>query len=263
MERQGQQPPSLEQRLNREIIRPDSRITTIVSGGMDSITLMYFALTKTTPDKVTALSFDYGQRHKKELERAREICADLGVNHRVVDLSGVSQILTSSLTSDQDVPHGHYAEDNMRATVVPNRNAIMLSIAYGAAISNGSETLLYGAHTGDHAIYPDCRPEFVKALDKAFRTGNKGFGNTRIKAPFVEITKSEIAKVGLELGVPYEKTWSCYEGQERPCMGCGTCVERTEAFLDNNVPDPLLTADEWQTAVQLHAEAVRNYEASK
>lgn len=262
MERGGQQ-MSLEQRVNREIIRPDSRITTIVSGGMDSVTLLHFALTKTSPDKVTALSFDYGQRHRKELEYARQMCADLGVAHRVVDLSGVSQILTSSLTSEQDVPHGHYAEDNMKATVVPNRNAIMLSIAYGAAISNGSENLLYGAHAGDHFVYPDCRPEFVKALDKAFRVGNKGFGNTRIKAPFVEISKSEIVKLGLEMGVPYEKTWSCYEGQERPCMGCGTCVERTESFLDNGVADPLLTPEEWTQAVQLHSEAVKNYEANK
>lgn len=260
MERREQsQVPSIEMRMQKEHIIPGSQITTIVSGGMDSVTLLYYALSKTSPEKVTALSFDYGQKHKKELDRAVEICGELGVRHKIVQLHSLTDLLHSSLTSEDAVPHGHYAEDNMRQTVVPNRNAIMLSMAYGAAISNESDYLLYGAHSGDHFIYPDCRPEFVEALNHAFRLGNKGFGDTRIIAPFGNISKSEIATVGLELGVPYEKTWSCYEGQERPCLGCGTCIERTEAFIDNNHPDPLLTADEWTKAVANHAEAVKRY----
>lgn len=252
---------SLEDRLNRERLKPNSYMTTILSGGMDSTTLLYYALSKTSPDRVKVLSFYYGQRHRKELECATKICADLGVDHKVVDISTIQGFLKSSLTSpEQAVPHGHYAEENMRQTVVPNRNAIMLSIAYGYSISNGSDYLVYGAHTGDHFIYPDCRPIFVKKLNDAFRKGNEGFGDTRIVAPFSHISKSEIVTVGLRLGVPFEKTWSCYEGQERPCLACGTCVERTEAFLDNNTQDPLLSFEEWDRARAIHSQAKEAYE---
>lgn len=237
---------SLKLRLNHEILRPNCKMTIIVSGGMDSTTLLYYALSKTISDKVIALSVDYGQKHKKELEQAKEICRKLDVEHRIIDLKSVSSLLKSSLTSDEKVPHGHYAEDNMKATVVPNRNAIMLSLAYGVAISNKSKYLLYGAHAGDHFIYPDCRPEFVKALDKAFRIGNKGFGNTKIKAPFNYLSKSEIVTLGIELGVPYEYTWSCYEGQKTACGECGTCTERVLAFADNNVKDPIEYEKGWE-----------------
>jgi len=249
-----------EEIIRSEEIEQGSRITTIVSGGMDSITMLYLALTKTTPDKVVALSFNYGQKHSKELQQAKFIAEGLGVKHNVIDLQSASDLLVSSLTKEEkEVPHGHYAEETMRATVVPNRNAIMLSIAYGVALSNGSKYLLYGAHTGDHFIYPDCRPEFVDALDNAFKIGNKGFGDTSIVAPFREVSKSIIASVGLKLSVPYERTWSCYEGQDRPCLHCGTCVERTEAFLDNESKDPLLTDAEWAEAVAFHAQATEEY----
>jgi len=253
--------PSLEDRLNRERIRPDSFVTTILSGGMDSTTLLYYILSKTTPDRVRVLSFFYGQRHNKELNFALATCADLGVDHKVVDISSVQSLLKSSLTTpEQGVPHGHYAEENMKQTVVPNRNAIMLSIAYGYAISNKSDYLVYGAHTGDHFIYPDCRPIFVKKLNDAFRKGNEGFGDVKIIAPFSYLSKSEIVTVGLRLGVPFEKTWSCYEGQDRPCLACGTCVERTEAFLDNNTQDPLLTADEWNKAKEIYYKSKESYQ---
>ncbi len=254
---------SFEERLDEVLIEPQSKITTIISGGMDSVTLLYHALSKTSPDKIFAISFNYGQKHKKELECAKAICNQWGINHNIVDLSQASLLLKSSLTSnDQAVPHGHYAEQNMKQTVVPNRNAIMLSIAYGAAISNGSKYLLYGAHTGDHFIYPDCRPEFVEALDKALKIGNEGFGDVSILAPFKGISKSEIVTLGVKLKVPYQYTWSCYEGNLRPCGQCGTCVERVESFLDNNLVDPLLTNDEWVKAVKYHNEASKKFKSS-
>lgn len=252
----------LNRRLNKTFIEKGKKITVIVSGGMDSITLLYYALSKTDAKNIAVLSFDYGQKHKKELDNAKSITSDLGIKHDVVDLQSTTKLLESSLTSkDKEVPHGHYAEENMKATVVPNRNAIMLSIAYGVAISNGSKYLLYGAHTGDHFIYPDCRQEFVVALDEALAIGNEGFGDVELLAPFGYISKSEIAKVGIQLKVPFEKTWSCYEGKERPCLECGTCVERTEAFMDNHSKDPLLTNEEWEKAVAIHGKVEKEYKS--
>ena len=137
----------------------------------------------------------------------------------------------------------------MRQTVVPNRNAIMLSIAYGYAVSIKADKLYFGAHSGDHFVYPDCRPEFAGALNTALRIGNEGFADVSLLAPFNEMSKTDIARRGFELKVPFERTWSCYRGEERPCLKCGTCVERTEAFLDNDKQDPLLTDNEWRDAV--------------
>lgn len=223
------------------------KIVTILSGGMDSTTLLFEALGQ--GNEVHAISFNYGQKHKKELEKAKELCKELNVTHHIVDISGVKDLLVSALTSNAEVPEGHYAEDNMKQTVVPNRNAIMLSIAYGYAVSINADRLYFGAHSGDHFVYPDCRPEFATALDTALRIGNEGFAYVSLLAPFNKMSKTDIAKRGFELKVPFEKTWSCYKGEERPCLKCGTCVERTEAFLDNNRQDPLLTDNEWQDAV--------------
>lgn len=242
----------IEERIQKEFIFPESKITTILSGGMDSTTLLYYLLSKTTKDKMNVLSFNYGQKHKKELVQAELICRELGIQYHLVDLSSIQDLLKSSLTSTEEIPHGHYAEENMKQTVVPNRNAIMLSIAYGAAISDESKYLVYGAHTGDHFIYPDCRPVFVRELDLALRTGNEGFGDVKIIAPFSTISKAEIVTLGLKLHVPFEKTWSCYEGESRPCGKCGTCVERTEAFLQNDTKDPLLDDIEWKEAVKFY-----------
>jgi 7-cyano-7-deazaguanine synthase len=249
-------------RLEKDHILRNSRITTIISGGMDSATLLYFAVARTSEENVLALSFDYGQKHKKELDFARNICKELGVKHKVVELHSLTELLYSSLTSDEAVPHGHYAEDNMKSTVVPNRNAIMLAMAYGAAISHKSDYLLYGAHTGDHFIYPDCRPEFVESLNLAFRIGNQGFGDVEIKAPFSKVTKSEIVTYGLTLNVPYDKTWSCYEGGDKPCLQCGTCIERYESFKDNAIQDPLLTEAEWELAGKYYSEALAKQKES-
>ncbi len=224
------------------------KITTILSGGMDSTTLLYYALSKTKDVKV--LSFDYGQKHKKELQYAKKITTMLKVEHHIINLAITDLISSSALTSNKEIPEGHYAQENMKVTVVPNRNAIMLAIAYGYAVNNKSDYLYYGAHAGDHFIYPDCRPDFVKALDYAFKLGNEGFAHVKLEAPFINKSKADVVKLGLKLKVPYNLTWSCYKGGKRPCLKCGTCVERTEAFYKNHVQDPFLTDKEWKLAVK-------------
>ena len=206
------------------------------SGGMDSTVLLYKL--KTEGDEVKALAMDYGQRHRKEIDFARKLAEGLGVEHRVVDLSSLSELLGgSALTSREiEVPEGHYAEDNMKATVVPNRNMILLSVAVGWAISSEFDRIAYAAHSGDHAIYPDCRNEFSDALDSAVRLAD--WREVSLYRPFVDLAKTDIVKLGVELAVPFEKTWSCYQGRELHCGRCGTCVERREAFYLAAVPDP-------------------------
>ncbi len=215
------------------------RAIAIVSGGIDSVTLAY--LLASEGFSLHLLSFDYGQRHSRELEYAR-LCAErLDAEFDVVDISGVGRLLKgSALTDDVPVPHGHYAAPNMAITVVPNRNAILLSIAYGVAVAEGAEVVATGFHAGDHFVYPDCRPGFVRAFDEMQREAVEGFGDEslRLYAPFVEKTKAEIVAVGARLGVPYADTWSCYEGGEVHCGLCGTCIERREAFESSGIPDP-------------------------
>lgn len=241
----------------------DKKVTIIVSGGMDSVTLLYYILSQTAAENVKALSINYGQKHKKELAGAFELCNGLGVSHQIVAIPEVQGLLDSSLTTEgEEVPEGHYAEENMKKTVVPNRNAIMLSIAYGYAISNGSDFLAFGVHAGDHFVYPDCRPLFVDALNVALQVGNTGFGDVKLVAPFSYKTKTEIAKLGTQLGVPYEKTWSCYKGEDRPCLKCGTCIERYEAFNENDLQDPLLTDEEWVQAGESYNQAKAKFESA-
>lgn len=217
-----------------------AKAVVIISGGMDSATLLY----KMVNDgfKVSALSFDYGQRHKKELVYAQKLCADLGVFHKITDITAINDLLQgSALTTETiKVPEGHYSDVSMKSTVVPNRNAIMLSLAYGYAVSINAEKVAFAAHAGDHPIYPDCRPSFVIAFDAMEKIANEGYANPKLKleAPFINITKSEIAKIGSKLNVPYEDTWSCYIGRKKHCGRCGTCVERKEAFKLSRVPDP-------------------------
>lgn len=235
----------------KKLLFHNKKLTLIVSGGIDSTTLLYEALTQTAKENIATITLLYGQKHARETIAATTICDHIGVKNQVVDVSEVSRLFPSALTSAAlSIPSGHYQAATMKQTVVPNRNAFLLSIGYGYAVSNGSDYLLYGAHAGDHFIYPDCRPAFVQALNKAFRLGNKGFGNVSLTAPFITLTKSEIVAKGLRFFVPYEKTWSCYMGLNRPCLQCGTCTERTEAFMRNNVPDPLLRTDEWEKAVE-------------
>jgi 7-cyano-7-deazaguanine synthase len=160
----------------------------------------------------------------------------------VADISEVGRLLSGSALTDEgvDVPYGHYAAENMAVTVVPNRNAIMLSIAYGVAVARSASLVACAVHAGDHYVYPDCRPEFIDAFDRMQRLAVEGFGdpNLSLYAPFMRKTKAEIVELGTALGVPYEETWSCYEGGKFHCGLCGTCTERKEAFQLVGVPDP-------------------------
>lgn len=199
----------------------------ILSGGMDSTTLAYYL--KAQGKSFHCLTFDYGQRHSKELESASVIARALDVPHTIIDISTIKPLLHgSALTGAVDVPHGHYAAENMKLTIVPNRNAIMLSLAYAYAISAEAQTVAYAAHAGDHFVYPDCRPDFVSRLEAALQSGNDS--NVRIEAPFLHLTKGHVAALGKALRVPYDQTWTCYEGGAKPCGECGACVERQEAM---------------------------------
>jgi 7-cyano-7-deazaguanine synthase len=216
-------------------------VVTILSGGMDSATLAY-TVDKAGTVQQHFLSFNYGQKHVKELECAKEIAKLLGGKHDIIDLTAISPFLKGSALTDTkhvEMPEGFYAEENMRLTVVPNRNAIMLSMAWAVAIGENAELVYYGAHAGDHFIYEDCRPEFVTALSKALRLGTHGDYPTKIVAPFLEIDKAEILRRGLKLKVPYWKTWTCYKGEAIACGVCGSCQERLDAFFQNGVEDPL------------------------
>mgnify|MGYP006077320679 CR=1 FL=1 len=211
------------------------------SGGMDSTVLLYHLLDAGV--EVKALSIDYGQRHKKELVLAKSVCEKLGVEHRIADLTALTPLLAgSSLTSDDiEVPDGHYAEENMKVTVVPNRNMILLAVATGWAVSTKSDTVSYAAHSGDHAIYPDCREEFAAGMNSVMQLAD--WHVVKLDRPFVAMTKADVAKRGAELGVPFEETWSCYKGLDLHCGRCGTCVERREAFHLAGVIDPTPYAD--------------------
>lgn len=212
----------------------------ILSGGMDSTTLAYEVVNGINGqhfDEVHAISFDYGQRHVKELKCAKVTAKKLGLVHHIVDVSGLSEILKSALTGDCDVPEGAYDDDNQKLTVVPNRNMIMLSIAAGYAMSIKAMYLYYGAHAGDHAIYPDCRPEFVDAMNTVLSVADYNY--VELVVPYLHYTKGMIAKRGKLLGVPYEDTWTCYKGGEKPCGVCGSCDERLAAFKEAGMIDPL------------------------
>lgn len=216
----------------------------IVSGGMDSVTMAYQL--KHVGDDLDILSFDYGQKHDIELEYAARVSQRLGVRHDIISLD-LGNLLTSALTDENEpIPEGHYAAENMAATVVPNRNSIMLAIAVGVAISRVADRVAFAAHAGDHFIYPDCRPEFVKMFSAAERIGNEGFCNPKFEifAPYIELTKADIVTLGSEIGVPYGLTWSCYRGVIEHCGRCGTCVERKEAFRIAKVVDPTPYEDE-------------------
>jgi 7-cyano-7-deazaguanine synthase len=208
----------------------------VFSGGLDSTVLLYQLLAEGVD--VSALSVDYGQRHHKELARAEEIARLTDITQRTIDLTSITQLFgNSSLTDkDIDIPHGHYEEENMKSTVVPNRNMILISLATAWAASLKAECVSYAAHSGDHAVYPDCREEFAEALDKTIRLAD--WQEVYLNRPFVDLTKADIVKLGADLGVPFEKTWSCYEGGELHCGRCGTCIERREAFHLAEVEDP-------------------------
>lgn len=206
----------------------------ILSGGMDSVTLLYDC-----KDRIAlAVTFNYGSNHnKREAECAAYHCQQLGIEHIVIDLSFIGKYFKSSLLEGADaVPEGHYADENMKSTVVPFRNGIMLSIACGLAESRGLRFVMIANHAGDHAIYPDCRATFIASMSEAMAYGT--YENVKINAPYTGMTKTGIAMKGEMLGVDYSKTYSCYKGGERHCGRCGTCVERKEAFRDAGIADP-------------------------
>lgn len=208
----------------------------IYSGGLDSTTLLYYLLDN--GDEVRCLGVDYGQRHKKELECARALCDLRNVEFRLADLSSLRDLLggSSQTSSEIEVPEGHYAEESMKLTVVPNRNMIMLSVAIGWAVSLKADAVCYAAHAGDHTIYPDCRTEFVDALRGAASLCD--WRSVEILTPFIDWTKAQIAAEAVRLSVPVEITWSCYKGLALHCGRCGTCVERREAFTLAGISDP-------------------------
>lgn len=213
------------------------KVVVIYSGGMDSYTVLHKAIQQgLTP---YALTFDYGQRHIKEIDVARDVCEELGINHKVIDISAINQLIGGSSLTDSsiDVALGHYEEENMKSTVVPNRNMILLSLAIGYAVSIGAEQVYYGAHSGDHAIYPDCRPEFVEKMNNVAAIAN--YQKTEIFSPYLNTNKIGILKDGLAMGLDYSKTWTCYNGREKACGKCGSCVERLEAFSKNGLTDPI------------------------
>tara|TARA_Y100000385_G_C12880462_1_gene545538 strand:- start:26 stop:682 length:657 start_codon:yes stop_codon:yes gene_type:complete len=211
------------------------KIVVIFSGGMDSFTLLNRMVKE--GHYVSAVTFDYGQRHAKEIKYAESACLELQVPHKVIDITAINQLIQgSSLTSNINIPEGHYADKTMRSTIVPNRNMILLSLAVGYAVSINAAKVFYGAHTGDHAIYPDCRPEFVKKMNDVCTVAN--YEPIEIVTPYLHYDKGQIVKEGLLMGLDYSKTWSCYNGKDLACGKCGACFERKEAFALNHMSDP-------------------------
>lgn len=205
----------------------------IVSGGMDSITLLY-----DKKDEIAlGISFDYGSKHNaKEIPFAKMHCERLGIKHITIELAFMQQYFESSLLKGgAEIPEGHYADENMKSTVVPFRNGIMLSIAAGIAESHKLSKVLMANHFGDHSIYPDCTSAFVNAMNQATKAGT--YVNVEVVGPYTGISKTDIARRGRLLGIDYSETWSCYKGGDVHCGKCGTCVERIEALHDAGIED--------------------------
>ncbi len=219
----------------RDIVLKFSKAVILLSGGVDSTTLLYQV--RKSWD-VYALSFDYGQKHSKELTAATLTCLKLKVPHKIIDLTVLGEIAPSALTRDNlNIPEGHYEDENMKMTVVPNRNGVLLNLCASYAIGVGADTIFYGAHGGDHAIYPDCRPEFVESTQKALSLCD--WNPIRLEVPFLLANKAQIVNTGLKLGVDYALTWTCYKGKDKACGKCGSCQERLEAFKMNGAVDPI------------------------
>lgn len=210
----------------------------VLSGGMDSTTLMahYAAL----QFRLIAVTVDYGQRHHREIDSARAVAAHFGADHRVVELGGFGALLSGSALTDDtvEVPSGHYAEQSMRTTVVPNRNAVLVNVAVAVGVAVRAGTVALGVQAGDHSVYPDCRPAFLTTLRELVTVANEGFPTPQVEAPFMTWSKAQIAEHGTRLGAPLAKSWSCYRGGDAHCGTCGTCYERREAFQEAGVVDP-------------------------
>ncbi|MEC8013899.1 MAG: 7-cyano-7-deazaguanine synthase QueC [Verrucomicrobiota bacterium] len=208
----------------------------LFSGGLDSTVLVQQLIHDQA--SVRLLSINYGQRHKKELSHSSRIATSMNLPHRILDLPDLAELLSGSSLTDSSVelPEGHYAEESMKSTVVPNRNMILLAMAAGYALSIDFDTVAYAAHAGDHTIYPDCRPVFADAMQNALQLAD--WKDLRLHRPFVNLTKAELVRIGAKLGAPLHLTWSCYAGEESHCGKCGTCVERKEAFEVAKITDP-------------------------
>jgi 7-cyano-7-deazaguanine synthase len=214
----------------------------ICSGGLDSVSLAHMVADEAELTRL--VSFDYGQRHRKELDYAALCAQRLGVPHDIIDLRAIGAALTgSALTDDIAVPDGHYAEESMRITVVPNRNAIMLTVAFGVAAARGDAAVATAVHGGDHFIYPDCRPAFTEAFAAMQKLALDGYAEVALYTPFVHRSKADIVTAGLRHNTPFAETWSCYKGGALHCGRCGTCVERREAFHLAGVSDPTVYED--------------------
>lgn len=222
----------------------------VCSGGLDSVSLAYKVAAEN--QLIGLVSFDYGQRHRKELDFAAQCARRLGVPHHLIDISEVGKLLSgSALTDIVDVPDGHYAEDTMKITIVPNRNAIMLAIGFGVAAAKKGDAVAAAFHGGDHFIYPDCRPAFSEAFEAMQKQALDGYADIALYTPFLNLSKADIVREGAAHGTPFDQTWSCYKGGETHCGRCGTCVERREAFDLADVTDPTVYADTdfWKGAV--------------
>lgn len=225
---------------------PKRKVVVLLSGGVDSTVLLY-ERKRLNDEIVAAISFDYGQRHSCELTAATKVAEAAGVTHVVVPFPALAGLLPGSSLTDRSVPvpHGHYKDQTMKVTVVPNRNMILISVAAAIAISREACVVFYAAHGGDHTIYPDCREEFVAAVSAAVQAGN--WGKIEVQAPYVKNAKASIVGWGDKMGVPFGLTWSCYDPQPADgpeelihCGLCGTCVERREAFAYAGVKDPTI-----------------------
>lgn len=213
------------------------RSVLLFSGGLDSTVLLFELLAK--GQEVACLSFNYGQKHARELEFAQRTTQRLGLQHQIIDLSSIQSLISkSALTGPIEIPDGHYTDSSMKITVVPNRNMIMLSLAIGWAITLEADSVSYAAHSGDHTIYPDCRPEFIQKMREAAQLCD--WKSILLTTPFEKLSKSEIVLLGSRLEVPFSNTWSCYRGDAEHCGTCGTCVERREAFTLAKVVDPTI-----------------------
>jgi 7-cyano-7-deazaguanine synthase len=237
-----------------------NKAVVVISGGLDSSTLLHRMVEDLDGYEIHGISFNYGQRHVKELEYAARQCALVEAEHHEVNMSFLGDLFasvgseSSLINGNVDVPDGHYAEQSMKKTVVPNRNMIMLSIAGGLATALKARILATGVHAGDHFIYPDCRPEFLQSVDSALYKGNQGFlpANFELRAPYMHKSKNDIAADAFRLGVDIAQTWSCYKGGDIHCGTCGTCVERQEAIASTGYEDPTPYADDkfWREALR-------------
>jgi 7-cyano-7-deazaguanine synthase len=232
------------------------KVLVVVSGGMDSVTALYHTTYKYGKENVEALTFNYESKHNnKEIPLAKHHCNVLDIKHNVLNLD-FSLFKSDLLKTGGDIPEGHYAQENMSRTVVPFRNGIMLSFAAGVADSIGAKKIILGSHFGDHAIYKDCREVFTSAIKTAIMLGTDN--EVSVESPFNTLMKYDIVEIGTRFNIDYSKTWSCYKGQDRPCGKCGTCVERTEAFLKNGLKDPLMDEALWNESVSFLETANKN-----